>query len=182
MIPMQPAGTTPPASIRYTSHVTGEALSSPRPTTPKHSQPMSTTTIRAAAAHVHTALRAIDWQEVAAIVADGLRILWAAAQILTAALMLAAEIAYEHRQQIRHALVTAAAATYWAGAWTRLQAERTYRAGIWCRLQLLVLTDRAAVLTTAQPVPAVAPITACIQASREALERLVARLYPVLAG
>lgn len=139
---------------------------------------MFTTTLRAAAAHVHTSIRAIDWHEVTATVADGLRILWAAAQLLATALTLIAEIAYEHRQQIRHALLATIAASYVAGQWARFQAARTYRAGISCRLQLLALTDRAATLTTIQPVPALAPITASLQASREALERLVRRLYP----
>ena len=82
---------------------------------------------------------------------------------------------WRHRQQIAAALVRAIAATIVAG-------QATYAAGRWCRLQLLALSDQAAVLTAGQPLPAVAPITAGLAALREALERLIARLYPVLVG
>lgn len=143
---------------------------------------MTTTTFRAAAARVRSVAAAIDWQEVAAIVGDGIRILWAAIELLAAALVLTAETIYEHRAQIRSGLVAAVAATYLTGVRARRAAERCYHAGCWCRLQLLALSDRAASLTTAQPVPALAPITAGVQASREALERMLSRLYPVLAG
>ena len=37
-------------------------------------------------------------------------------------------------------------------------------------------------LTAAQPLPIVAPITASIEALREALELLVRRLYPAIAA
>lgn len=142
---------------------------------------MTTTTFRAAAARVRSVAAAIDWQEVAAIVGDGIRILWAAIELLAAALVLTAETIYEHRAQIRSGLVAAVAATYLAGVRARRMAERCYHAGCWCRLQLMALSDRAASLTTAQPVPALAPITAGVQASREALGLLVAKLYPALA-
>lgn len=55
-------------------------------------------------------------------------------------------------------------------------------AGRWCRQQLLELSDQAARLTAAQPLPIVAPITASIEALREALELLVRRLYPAIAA
>ena len=181
MGPMRPQGTTPATPASYTVHITGEALSSPRLIPPKHSQPMTTTTLRAAAAHVRTALAAIDWQEAMDITADGLRILWGALELLAALLVMAAEITYEHRAQIRAALIRAAAATYLAGTWTRRQAVRTYEAGQWARLQLEAISGRSTALLPAQPVPALAPITATITAAREALERLVSRLYPVAA-
>ena len=67
-------------------------------------------------------LRSIHWAAVA-------RRCWITVQLITTALVLLAEIAWEHRAQIRQALVTAIAATYLAGQWTRQQAERTLRAG-----------------------------------------------------
>jgi predicted outer membrane lipoprotein len=113
---------------------------------------MTTTTIRAAA---------------------GLRACWLAAQLLAAAAAILAAIAYEHRQQIRAALVAAVAATYVAGQWTRYQAVRLYRAGGWCRLQLLALSDRATALLPQQPIAAAAPITACLAAIGETLQHVL---------
>lgn len=69
----------------------------------------------------------------------------------------------------------------WIGAWTptKPRAVATYAAGCWSRHQLEDLAARSAELTHAQPVAPVAPISAGLQALRESLERLVARLYPV---
>jgi len=140
---------------------------------------MTTTTLRAALAR----LQALPWATYANHTAAGFRACWIAAQLITASLALLAAIAYEHREQIRAAVVATIAATFTAGRWTRYQAERCYRAGQWSRRQLMVVADRSAVLVAAQPLPAVAPITAGLAALREALERLIARLYPlVLAG
>lgn len=136
---------------------------------------MNTTTLRAGMARIRSVLAAIDWQEALSVTADGLRILWSAAQLITAAIAMLAVYAYEHRQQIRDALVAAVAAAYVA-------AERTYRAGQWTRRQLEALSSRSAALVAAQPLPAMAPITASIEAIREALARLIARLYPVVAA
>jgi hypothetical protein len=120
-------------------------------------------------------LRSIDWAAVA-------RRCWITVQLITTALVLLAEIAWEHRAHIRQALVTAIAATYLAGQWTRQQAERTLRAGAWTRLQLERFSRRTAALLPQQPIEALAPITATLAAAREALERLIARLYPVAAA
>lgn len=59
---------------------------------------------------------------------------------------------------------------------------RTYAAGRWCRSQLEATSTRAAALVDAQPVPALAPISANLQALRELLERWVSRLYRQLAA
>lgn len=120
-------------------------------------------------------LCSIDWAAVA-------RRCWITVQLITTALVLLAEIAWEHRAQIRQALVTAIAATYLAGQWTRQQAERTLRAGAWTRLQLERFSGRTVALLPQQPIQALAPITATMAAAREALERLIARLYPVAAA
>ena len=63
---------------------------------------------------------------------------------------------------------------------TDIRSQRSFRR--WCRQQLLELSDQAARLTAAQPLPIVAPITASIEALREALELLVRRLYPAIAA
>jgi hypothetical protein len=65
---------------------------------------------------------------------------------------------WRHRQQIGAALITAAAATYAAGAWGRLQVEA-------------LATDSARMLP-AQPVAAVAPITATLAAAWGLVDRL----------
>ena len=119
---------------------------------------------------VRAAIAAINWREALAITADGIRIICAAAQLLLTALVLLAEIAYEHRDQIRGVAISAIASTYVAGAWTRHQAARLYRAGGYCRLQLLALSDRATALLPQQPISAAAPITACLAAIGESLQ------------
>jgi hypothetical protein len=134
---------------------------------------MTTTTFRAATAR----LQQIDWAAIGHRIDNGIRYVTIAAELLLMVAAMAWDIAYEHRREIRDALVRAAASTYLAGVRTRRLAERCYRAGAWTRLQLLALSDRAASLTTVQPVPAVAPITATLAAVREALERLVRQLY-----
>ena len=91
------------------------------------------------------------------------------------ALLAAGRWTWRHRQQIAAALVRAIAMTIVA-------AQAVHAAGRWCRRQLLELSDQAATLTTSQPLPPVAPITAGLAALREALERLIARLYPATAG
>lgn len=125
---------------------------------------------------------AIDWRAIGARADQALQAAWVAAQLLLAAAVLLGEITWEHRAQIRQALVTAIAATYVAGQWTRQQAERTLRAGAWTRLQLERLSGRSAALLPQQPIKALAPITATLAASRESLERLIARLYPAAAA
>jgi hypothetical protein len=54
----------------------------------------------------------------------------------------------------------------------------TYAAGCLCRAELETLSARSAELVHAQPMPTLAPILAPLVALREALERLVTRLYP----
>jgi uncharacterized membrane protein YqjE len=76
-----------------------------------------------------------------------------------ALLGLAAAFLYDHRRQIRSALV----ATYAA---MRIAAELTYSAGRWCRRQVRRTTTIPAQLPT-------------LEATREALARWVARLYPI---
>lgn len=128
---------------------------------------MTTTTLRAELVRLIAIVRALPWASMA-------RTTWTTLQLLAAGLVLLAEIAYEHRQQIRSALVTAIAALVVA-------AQLTYEAGIWTRRHLLELADRSATLLPRQPFAAVAPITASIEALREALARLIARLYPEVA-
>lgn len=111
---------------------------------------------------------AIDWRAVGNRTARALELAWTVAQLLLTAAVLIGEVIWEHRAQIRQALVTAIAATFVAGQWTRLQLDR--------------LSNRSAALLPRQPVVALAPITATVQAAREALERLIARLYPVAAA
>jgi hypothetical protein len=64
---------------------------------------------------------------------------------------------WRHRQQIGAALITAAAATYAAGAWGRLQVEA-------------LATDSVRLLP-AQPVAALAPITATLAAAWGLVDR-----------
>jgi len=87
------------------------------------------------------------------------------------ALVAAARFIWAHRAEIRAALVRAVAMLIVA-------AQLTYEAGCWTRRTIEAVNQRSAVLLPQQPLPAVAPITATIQAAREALARLVARLYP----
>lgn len=116
------------------------------------------------------------------------------------AFLIAARFLYDNRQDILDT-VAAGILTFEAGirwAWARRQhvinaalltllaalaaAGWTYRAGQWTRRVIHQLSDRSAALLPQQPVPALAPITATLQAAREALARLVARLYPLPAG
>lgn len=134
---------------------------------------------------ITTAIRlvaAIDWRAVGARTARAIELAWTVAQLLLAAAVLLGEAAWEHRAQIRQALVIAIAATFLAGQWTRRQAEHTLRAGAWTRLQLERLSGRTVALLPQQPIEVLAPITATLAAAREALERLIARLYPVAAA
>lgn len=116
-------------------------------------------------------LRAIDWNS---RFDNAIRVTTIAAQLLLMVVTLAAEIAWEHRQEIRDALIRAVAALVLAAIWT-------YRAGCWTRRAIHDLGQRSCALLPEQPIPAVAPITATLQAAREALAQLVARLYPVPA-
>jgi hypothetical protein len=129
----------------------------------------ATRALRIAAAVVIAAARVIynHRQEILDTIARGLLAIEAAARWCWA-----------HRQQARDAVVLAALATLAAGAWTRQQAGRCYRAGQAARRAVDALSNRSAVLLPQQPVAAVAPITATLQAAREALAQLVARLYP----
>lgn len=83
----------------------------------------------------------------------------------------AARWCWAHRQQARDAAVLTGLALLAAAGWT-------YRAGIWTRQLVHQLSSRSVVLLPHQPIAAVAPITATLAAIREALARLVARLYP----
>jgi hypothetical protein len=86
---------------------------------------------------------------------------------------------WRHRQQIGAALVAAVAATYAAGAWCREQigaalvaaVAATYAAGAWCREQIEALATDSARRLPAQPVPALAPITAGIAAAWGLVDR-----------
>lgn len=113
-------------------------------------------------------LRAIDWNT---RLDNAIRITAIAAELLLMVAALAVETIYEHRQQIRAGLIRTAAALVLATIWC-------YRVGRWTRQAIHDLSVRSVAVLPAQPVPAVAPITATIQAAREALARLVARLYP----
>ena len=90
----------------------------------------------------------------------------------------AARWCWEHRQEARDAIILSVLWALAAGAWTRRQAERCYQAGRATRRAVDQLSRRSCELLPAQPVPALAPITATLQAAREALARLVSRLYP----
>jgi hypothetical protein len=94
--------------------------------------------------------------------------------IARALLTLAAVIhwCWAHRQQARDAAVLTGLALLAATGWT-------YRAGRWTRQVIHALSQRSCALLPEQPIAAVAPITATLQAAREALARLVTRLYPV---
>jgi hypothetical protein len=71
---------------------------------------------------------------------------------------LAIQWLWRHRQQIGTALVATAAATYSAGAW--------------CRLQVEALAADSARRLPAQPVAALAPITATLAAAWELADRV----------
>lgn len=113
-------------------------------------------------------LRAIDW---AARLSNATRLTIAAAELLLMLVAMAAETIWEHRQQIRAGLARAIALAV-------VLAEATYRAGRWTRRAIHALSQRSCAVLADQPVAALAPITATLQAAREALAQLVARLYP----
>lgn len=83
----------------------------------------------------------------------------------------AARWCWAHRQQARDAVLLTLLATLAAAAWC-------YRAGRATRQVLHTISERSCAVLPQQPLAAVAPITATLQAAREALERLVVRLYP----
>jgi hypothetical protein len=87
------------------------------------------------------------------------------------ALLATARFIWAHRAEIRAALVRTLAAFIVA-------TELAYRAGCWTRRTVEAVNQRSAALLPQQPLPAVAPITATVEAAREALARLIARLYP----
>jgi hypothetical protein len=100
-------------------------------------------------------------QEVGRVVAIGLTV--------TGLLILAlAQWLWNHRREIADTIARAVIATYAAGRWTRAQLEAT--------------SKRAAALVDAQPIPALAPISANLQALRELLELWVSRLYRELVA
>jgi S-methylmethionine-dependent homocysteine/selenocysteine methylase len=92
------------------------------------------------------------------------RVTWQAA-------LATAQFIWAHRAEIRAAIIRIIAACI-------LAAQLTYQAGCWTRRTIEALNERSADLLPGQPLPTVAPITANIQAIREALTRLVNRLYP----
>jgi hypothetical protein len=83
----------------------------------------------------------------------------------------AARWCWAHRQQAHDAALLALLATMAAAAWC-------YRAGVATRRTVDAISSRSCAVLPQQPLAAVAPITATLQAAREALERLVVRLYP----
>ena len=98
------------------------------------------------------------------------QVLNAIARVLLA-IEAAARWCWARRQQARDAALLTLLATLAAAAWC-------YRAGRATRQALHSISERSCALLPHQPVPAVAPITATLAAAREALERLVVRLYP----
>lgn len=100
-------------------------------------------------------------------------------------LLRAGRFIWAHREQIRAAAITTYAAGRLAAEWAwerraavRTAAVATYAAGRLCRAELEALSACSAELVHAQPMPALALILAPLVALREALERLVTRLYP----
>lgn len=83
----------------------------------------------------------------------------------------AARWCWAHRQEARDAALLTILALLAAAAWT-------YRAGVATRRAIDAISRHSCALLPHQPVPALAPITATLAAAREALARLVARLYP----
>lgn len=74
------------------------------------------------------------------------------------------QFAWQHRRQVLDTIARAILASWAAGGW--------------CRHQLDAVSNRAAAMLDDQPMPELAPITASLQALREALERWINRLYP----
>lgn len=100
-------------------------------------------------------------REVGRVVAIGLTV--------TGLLLLAlAQWIWAHRREILDGIARAILATYATGRW--------------CRAQLEATSARAASLVDAQPIPALAPISANLQALRELLEAWVSRLYRQLVA
>lgn len=114
----------------------------------------------------------------------------AVAIVITALLLLrAARFTWSHRREIRDAAIAAYAVCRLAAEWAwerrsavRAAAVATYAAGRLCRDELEAISARAAELVHAMPLPALAPILAPLAALREALERFLTRVYPVVAG
>lgn len=106
----------------------------------------------------------INWRIIAS---QAVNILAIALVTLGIAAMATARWCWSHRREIADGIARAILTTYAAGRW--------------CGAQLRPMVARATVLVNAQGLPDLAPITATIAAARAALERLVARLYPVAA-
>ncbi len=129
---------------------------------------------------MNTTTTTINWSAVGARAAAGMRICWAVAQLAAMAAVLLADLIWEHRREIKAAAVAAVAAVI-------LAAEATYEAGRATRRWLEQLADASATLTAAMPAPLapVAPVAgpalATLESLRQALARLVARLYPEVA-
>jgi hypothetical protein len=113
-------------------------------------------------------MKNITSREAGRVVAIGLTV--------TGLLLLAlAQWIWAHRREIADTIARAVFRAYSAGRWTRTQLEAA-------RAQLEATSERAATLVDAQPVPALAPISANLQALRELLELWVSRLYRQLAA
>jgi hypothetical protein len=107
-------------------------------------------------------------------------------------LLRAGRFIWAHRREIRDAAIAAYAACRLVAewAWERRSAilaaaAATYAAGCLCRDELEAISARAAKLVHAEPLqslPALAPILAPLAALREALERYLARVWPVAAA
>lgn len=109
----------------------------------------------------------IDWKDVAYRTEQGLLLVWFALQLTAMVVTILAEIAYEHREQIRNSAVKVV-------AFVVVAAQLTYEAGVRTRTFAEALSDRSATLVASQPLATLAPITAPLQASREALARFLA--------
>lgn len=83
---------------------------------------MTKSTIQGTIAQIIRAIAALPWGELCDRTANGLRACWVAAQLLLAVGAIAWQVACEHRQEIRQALVATVAALVVA-------TEATYRAG-----------------------------------------------------
>lgn len=118
---------------------------------------------------------AIDWRVVASRTANGLRLCWAVAQLLLMGAALLVDIAWQNRASIRQAAVVTIAVLVVAVEFARF-------AGSWTRQQIEALSQRGAELLPQQPLPAVAPISATMQAVHELLEQLVRRIYPLIVA
>jgi hypothetical protein len=114
----------------------------------------------------------------------------AIALVITGLLVIrAGQFIWAHRREIRDAAITAYAAIRLAAEWVwerraavRAAALAVHAAGGVARVELEAVSARAAELVHSQPLPALAPIVAPVLALREALERLVAAIYPAAAA